>query len=245
MDLGRVSLCVVLGVAGCGSATVSPTRGVGPAEVDYPDQWYPLDDPSAIGRDHSGHGIDALPVGLSVLPDATRGRAAHFDSGALVIVPQMQRDFTIAFWLKTNQDGPTGNGWTTGPRIVNADVSGVRLDFGLSLDLDKLAMGAGNPGDPTADATALNSQRSVVDGNWHHVAIQRDGLQGIWRIFVDGTLDASRNGAVGALTLPELISFGDLGNTSPATPGLQADISDARLYSRVLGSAGIAFLATQ
>ncbi len=91
--------------------------------------------------------------------------------------------------------GPDSTSWSSGPRIINADLPGAYLDFDLSLALDKLAMGCGNPGDAEADANALRAHQA-------------------------------------------------LGDTSPPTPALQAEISDARVYSRVLSAKAIAFLAT-
>jgi hypothetical protein len=245
MDLRRILLSAALSALGCGSPTVAATRQVGPAEVDFPDEWYPLSDTAAIGRDQSGMQRDALPLGISEISDALRGPVARFDGGALLLAPIMKEDFTISFYLKTSQEGPDSQFWVDGPRLINGDVPGVHLDFDLSILLNKLALGSGTPGDPTLDSTGLLSQRSVVDGSWHHVAITRAGALGLSSIFVDGLLDATRTGATGPLTLPETISFGALASTSPAPPPLQAEISDARLYSRVLSPAGIAFLATQ
>jgi hypothetical protein len=244
MDLRRIVFAAALSALGCGSSTVAATQQIGPSEVDFPDEWYPLDDAGAIGRDQSGKQRDALPIAVSGTSDATRGDVALFDGGALLIAPVMKEDFTIAFYLRTSQQGPNSTFWVDGPRLINADLPGARLDFNLSILLDKLALGAGTPGDATLDSTALLSQRSVVDGSWHHVAISRSGEQGLWSIFVDGMPDATRVGATGPLTIPQTISFGALANTSPAPPPLQAEISDARLYSRVLSSTGIAFLAT-
>lgn len=249
VDLRGLSVYAAMLVQGCGASTIYATSTVGPTEVDDPVAWYRMDDPAAIGHDSSGHGRDALPVYVSVIPDAVRGQVASFDgtvgSPALVFVPAFQSDFTVSLWLKTSQLGPDETAWADGPRIINADLSGVHLDFALSLGLDKLAEGTGTPGNATEDDTALKSQRTVVDGTWHHVALTRDGTQGIWGMFVDGLPDSTRNGVAGPLTLPETISFGDLGDTDPSTPALEAELSDARWYDRVLSAAGIGFLATQ
>ena len=245
VTLGRCLAGFGLCLLGCGPATVSATEPIGPAEVDHPDQWYPLSDPNQIGLDYSGNQRAALPVGIVSTEDTARGRAALFNGGGLAFAPQMKQDFTIGFWFKGSQLGPDVTSWSSGPRIINADLPGVHLDFNLSLALDKLAMGCGNPGDAAADAAALKSQHSVADGHWHHVAIARNAQLGAWSLYVDGVLDAARVGATGDLTLPASISFGVLGDTNPRTPALQAEISDARIYSRVLSANAIAFLATQ
>jgi Concanavalin A-like lectin/glucanases superfamily len=236
------SLCAA---SACGPVTVYPTRQIGPAEADYPVAWYLLDDPAAMGRDHSGYGRDALPVGIAVSPDPTRGSVAHFDGGSFIAVPTISHDLTITFFLKTSTEGPEQTGWVNGPRIIDADVAGLHPDFGVGVALDRIALGAGYPDDATVDNTSLKSQHVVVDGLWHHVAITRDGDSGIWQLYIDGVLDGTKTGVTGDLTLPKTITVGGLGNTAPASPPLRADLSDLRFYDRTLGAATIAFLATQ
>ena len=230
--------------AACG-VDLRATEEAGPTEVEKPDQWFPMNDAANLGRDISGNARHGLAVALSAVTDASRGQVARFADSALVFVPVMKQDFTISLWVKTEQLGPAGDFWSDGPRIFNGDISGVHLDFSLALLLDKAALGAGMPDDSDADKLALKSARSVVDGAWHHLAITRDGERGLWSLFVDGELDTSRSGATGPLVLPDSVSFGVLGETDPKTPPLEADLSDARLYSRALSAEAVAFLATR
>lgn len=58
-------------------------------------------------------------------------------------------------------------------------------------------------------------------------------------------MDAERTAPPGDLVLPKVFTLGDLGNTSPTSPPLKADLSDVRFYNRALSAAGIAYLGTQ
>lgn len=131
-----------------------------------------------------------------------------------------------------------------GPRIIDADVSGLALDFGLSLSLDKLAFGVGDPDDLTRDQTSMKSLRGVVDDQWHHIAITRDGQTGSRQIFVDGLLDSEQPALPGDLVLPATIKIGQLAPTVPPSPPLRARLSDLRFFDAVLAPPVIALLAT-
>jgi hypothetical protein len=236
---------VLFSSAGCGLQTIEPTPRVGPPEVDRPVEWFPLNDPMAIGRDHSGNGRDALVLGVVLVPDTVRGYAARMDAGSLAVLPAISRTLSVTLWVKTTVSGPDQTGWINGPRIVDADIGGLHSDFGLGLALDRLAVGIGVPDDSNADNMSLKSQRAVVDGTWHHVGITRNGDSGMWQLFVDGVLDGSKTSGAGDLMLPKTIALGGTGNSTPASPQLKADLSDVRFYDRVLSAAAIAFLATR
>lgn len=169
-----VGLLTGLPLIGCWNADIGATKAPGPPEVDRPTAWYRFDDPTALGSDSSGRHWDAVAVKMLTVKDPERSGVVHFDSSALIFLPTVQRDFTVSLWIKTQQLGPDQQAWTSGARIVDADVSGVRLDFGLALTVDKLAYGIGTPGDGSADSMSLKSQRGVSDGMWHHVAIVRN-----------------------------------------------------------------------
>lgn len=103
-------------------------------------------------------------------------------------------DFTIELWIKGRLgDNPaagcsTGDAaWITGHVVVDRDVygDGDRGDFGLSLLGGRVAWGASRGG---AGATVCGS-RTVLDGEWHHVAVTRAAATGRLQVWVDGQLD--------------------------------------------------------
>jgi Concanavalin A-like lectin/glucanases superfamily len=237
---------ILLVGAACADQTIPATTNHGPTELDRPSAWYPLDQAPRVGRDRaSATRPDALATNVEIVSDPERGSVAQFNGGALVLLPRVHRDFTVAFWLQTTQQGPKQMGWVVGPRLIDADYPGLALDFGVSLSLDKLAFGVGDPNDTPKDQTAMQSQRPVVDGLWHHVAVTRDGTTGLRQIFIDGTLDNEAPALPGELKLPPTVLVGQRIPTIPPSPILHAKLSDLRFFDRVVSAAAIAFLATQ
>ncbi|MEA2698992.1 MAG: hypothetical protein QOI66_3263 [Myxococcales bacterium] len=232
--------------ASCADQTIQGTIDHGPVELDRPAAWYPLDQTTRLGRDRAdGNRPDALATNVQVVSDPQRGPVVQINGGVLVLLPAVHKDFTVAFWLNTTQQGPRQMGWVMGPRLIDADVSGLALDFGVSLSLDKLAFGVGDPKDLPKDQTAMQSLRTVVDGHWHHVAVTRDGTTGLRQIFIDGALDNQAPALPGELSLPPTILVGQRSPTVPASPALRAKMSDLRFFDRVVSASAIAFLATE
>jgi hypothetical protein len=97
---------------------------------------------------------------------------------------EVKDDFTIEFWMKTSSASSSGTEWWQGEALVDASVTGVNNDFGVSLLNNKAAFGIGNP-----DQT-IQSVTSVNDGSWHHIAAVRNASTSI-QLYVDGILEAS------------------------------------------------------
>jgi len=88
-------------------------------------------------------------------------------------------DFSIEFWVRTDQ--------TTGGEIINQwDYSGTTTQWGSSnfeakLSTNKLYTRISNG----SSGVAVTSTTSINDGNWHHIAIVRDG--NTLRLYVNTT----------------------------------------------------------
>lgn len=244
----RAAAALTLLVAlGCEAGPLSATGTVGPASIDGPVAWYPLDGTAPLGEDRSGNHADALPMKLTAFDDPARGRAVHVNGGGMLMPPLLTRDFTVAFWLRTSQPGPDQPGWIYGPRLFDSDVPGSRLDFGVGLALDRLAFGVGNPDAASSaeDNLAMRSEHAVVDGTWHHVAVTRDATTGLRHIYLDGAFDSQAAAMPGTLQVPPYTGVGWVTGTSPTSPALEADMTQLVLYDRVLGEADIAALAAR
>jgi hypothetical protein len=112
-------------------------------------------------------------------------------------------DFTLEWWMKAlpgenasqavacNQN----DGWIYGNIVFDRDVfgGGDYGDYGIALTGGRVAFGlsVGNAG------TTLCGTSVVADGAWHHVAVTRRRADGLMRLFVDGRLEASADGADG------------------------------------------------
>lgn len=116
-------------------------------------------------------------------------------------------DFTIEFWMNaiasenTAQAVACGSNiaWINGNIIVDRDRFLQDRKFGLSIAGGTLVFGVS--GDGTGDLTICGII-NVLDGAWHHVAIQRRRTDGLMQLFVDGTLDAEAIGPDGDISYP-------------------------------------------
>jgi hypothetical protein len=117
-------------------------------------------------------------------------------------------DFTIEFWMKalaTENPAPAyqcGNtyNWIFGNIIVDRDRFQQPRAFGISLGNGRVGFGLIN-GNGTV-ATICGST-NVLDGQWHHVAVQRAVASGAISIYVDGVLDGSGSGPAGNISYPD------------------------------------------
>lgn len=117
-------------------------------------------------------------------------------------------DFTIEFWIRgllsenpsTAVPCGTGDGWIYGNMVFDRDRAepGGR-DWGVSLSEGRVAFGVTNR---AFQSNTLCGFTNVLDGDWHHVAVQRRESDGILWIWVDGSLDGTDWGPVGDVSYP-------------------------------------------
>ena len=116
-------------------------------------------------------------------------------------------DFTIEFWLKALRAENSaaavtcgaGVEWINGNIIIDRDRYNQERKFGLSLADGRLVWGvSGDDGELTICGTT-----DLLDGQWHHVAVQRRLADGEMWIFVDGKEDATGNGPDGDVSYPD------------------------------------------
>ncbi len=194
---------------------------------------YKLD---ANARETSGRALAGMELG-GVTYGAGRidGRAAIFNgTNAAIRVPaSADRNFTIACWVKSAATAPGGQ-WFQGMGIVDAEVGGVKADFGLAMVGSKAAFGTGGP-----DSTML-SAASINDNVWHHLAATLKTATGARRLYVDGVLSASGTGPAGVRTAPNSFSLGAIDGR---TGFFNGSIDEVRIYDEILGLQEIARLA--
>lgn len=146
----------------------------------------------------------------------------------------IQDDFSISFWLRTNQFAPGGDHWWYGKGLIDATATGVRNDFGIALLRDKAAFGVHSA---AAGDVTIQSVAAVNDGYWHHIAATRDSTSGALELYVDGVLEAGGIGAVGPLAGPSRILVGSM--NLAAGKYLRGYFDDIRIYDHVLISEDI------
>jgi hypothetical protein len=117
-------------------------------------------------------------------------------------------DFTIEFWMKgvasQNQAGAVACGaninWIFGNIVIDRDRYNQDRKFGVSVAGGRLVWGVSGAG--TGDVTICGSS-VVLDGLWHHVAVQRRHSDGYLWLFVDGALETQADGPNGDVSYPD------------------------------------------
>ena len=118
-------------------------------------------------------------------------------------------DFTAEFWVKgTTADntapavtcGPSA-AWITGNHLLDRDRFNKPRKWGVTLGAGKVAFGV-TAENASFDRTICGT-KSVLDGEWHHVAVQRRRSDGFLWIFVDGAIDAEFDGPDGDVSYPD------------------------------------------
>jgi len=155
--------------------------------------------------------FDGTTSGIGLRTDP--GSALSFDTG----------DFTIEFWIKGNSASQAAN---SSIAMAYASVSTFRyktlhiaVGSALSGTSGKLYFSPGQPGVSIYSNTSidrLTTPNSVLDDNWHHVALVR--RTGTASIFVDGVKVINSN--TGTWNITTYLSFGSIGANS--LPGASA-----------------------
>lgn len=195
--LRRVAVFVLLIVAGLFASAPAEAFDLGSCPQDIALYWR-FEEPSGTTFSDSVGGYDASCAGGILCPSSTTGivgNALLFDgSDDFVIVPAVSPalapfdwaagdSFTIEFWVKTNSASTcAGNQVMVGRDDPSTDLhwwAGC-LDGGTPAFFlfDKSNAGAGVVG-----------STDVTDGEWHHVAVVRDGSAGETRLYVNGVLE--------------------------------------------------------
>ncbi len=199
-----------------------------------PVAWYPME---GNIQDTSGNGNNATQVNnVSYVPGKIGALAAQFsgNGNSYAVIPlSISNSFTIAGWIKTTATGGVGNGqWWNGKGIVDGEVPGSVADFGLTLLGSTAAFGIGNPDTTITSTTAIN------DGQWHHLAAEWNNLTGVMQLYVDGQLQATAIGPVGARTAPPSLRLGSIQAGYPSG-FLAGTLDDVRLFGRTLSAAEV------
>ena len=184
---------------------------------------------TAVARDTSGNQATSIAVGVTVfndVPDTGSGFALRFFGNGTNDIDRVkirvddpatstpgppvdvgETDFTIEFWMNgLTADNPrpavscNNNGWIFGNIILDRDRYNQDRSFGLSLGAGLLAYGVTGQG---GAAMTICGTTGVLDGQWHHVAIQRRRSDGWMWLFVDGALQVQVDGPDGDISYPD------------------------------------------
>lgn len=117
-------------------------------------------------------------------------------------------DFTLEFWMRANASENTAGAvscganvsWINGNIVFDRDRFNQDRKFGLSIAGGRFVFGVSGQG--TGDFTICGTT-NVLDGQWHHVAVERRRSDGRMWLFVDGNLEAQGDGPDGDVSYPD------------------------------------------
>jgi hypothetical protein len=117
-------------------------------------------------------------------------------------------DFTVEFWMKalaSENRAPavvcgSNINWIYGNIIFDRDRYNQDRKYGLSIAGGRFVFGVSGNG--TGDRTICGA-RDVLDGQWHHIAVQRRRADGWMWLYIDGTPDAQADGPDGDISYPD------------------------------------------
>jgi len=175
-------LCALVALTvGVLSATVTAAPAaerVAATPAPSPTHWWTAD---KTGRDRAGTDDGQLLNGVTYTRGVS-GKAFHFNGQGSVVQfdpvgGNFGRDpFTIAFFIRTTSPLPQAI-WGKRPVCNAASFWDFRMtgnEWGVELDGDELG----------TDDTGVLGAPIIADGNWHHLALVRDGTSNT--IYVDG-----------------------------------------------------------
>jgi hypothetical protein len=135
-------------------------------------------------------------------------------------------DFTIEMWLRASRADNAASGahaaddqsWRDGNVVLDRSREAGAGAYGVSVSSGRVAFGTSTSKDVTIVGTA-----NVVDGAWHHVAVEYRRSDGEMMVWVDGSRDAI------GWTDPADVSFPDDAYTAETSCGPRCG-EDAKLY---------------
>ena len=175
------------------------------------------------------------------------GGALHFDNTdeRITMANVAPDDFSISFWMRTTRAFPLTANPPTGLAIINADSPGAATDFliagtqenGLSRISFQTGLGSGGANQ------ILHATSAVNTGNWVHVTCTRAKSTGEMKIYINGSLEATRTGSLATLSANPVLCIG-------ATPGnagtsYEGDLDQIRIYNRALSATEVTVLSQE
>lgn len=176
--------------------------------------------------DQTGNGHDGVISGATRV-SSPEGKALRFNGlDHFVRVPDSDlfdisnKDVTIAVWFNADQNQPYE--W---PRVMDHFIGGDN-GSGWWIGLDKAGeVGMFETRDSNNDYRGLRVEDSLNDGNWHHLAITKEGS--ILKIYLDGEQITGRENAVNLRDRDQDLFIGRSNNLRY---GFAGDIDDVRYY---------------
>jgi hypothetical protein len=241
LNAGQQYLLNVSTIESLDGSELPPTLQVNFAYLTDLELWLPLDEgQGTIAEDASGNDRDTNLNGGSWGPGQIAG-GLQFDgndylsTGGVDLSQWLGGTATMAFWINTTQVG-NNTAWQA-PGISGVEVAGGANDvFWGWIDA------SGSIRISAANGSAASSSVPVNDGDWHHIALQRDSSNGAVGVFVDGVISDTAVSTSGLMTTA-FTSIGRIEDTGGSPNHFVGELDDLRIYSRLLSEVEIEALA--
>jgi len=135
-------------------------------------------------------------------------------SGYGLVQQNVGNNMTIAFWLKTPSSG--GTAWSSAAGLVDGNSPSADGSLGAGLTSGTVAAAIGKQ--------VIASTAAANDGQWHHIAVTRNGANGQTLIYLDGTQTGSGTGPTGWLTKSKALTVGSLSSDNGILTGAFDDL---------------------
>lgn len=146
-------------------------------------------------------------------PNGRYDQALSFDglNDSLLLDRSISEDFSIGFWLRSNQTSGAASNWWQGAGLIDGNVLSPSNDFGISLGNNgQVLFGLGNSNGTSSTIKA----GAVNDNQWHHIVATRHKQTGAIKLYLDGTLAISGTGHLNRLDIPHLRIGAALNNSN-------------------------------
>lgn len=196
--------------------------------------------------DSSSFRDDGAVSGTTEWTDGYIAGALEFAGGRVTIPNHVGDDFTISFWIRTDEPFPTTDLPVEGATLFFSDAPFAAEEF--------LVAGTRSPGGvnrvnfqtgstETGNRVILQGGRPVTVGEWTHVAVRRIKSIREMKLYVNGQPDGFVIGGGEDLTLSPGIEIG--GTAAGASLPFHGALDQVRIFRRALPDAEIAALARE
>jgi hypothetical protein len=148
-------------------------------------------------------------------------------------------DFTLSCWFKTGAIQGGGGDWWQGCGLLDCEMPGDQLDFGMSMLGGKLTFGFGGltGGPPTWKS--IQSAGTYTDNVWRHATATRVSSTGAMVLYVNGTQIATGTGNQTGTTLNSAPNL-TIGCLQTLSNYFDGGIGKVLIYDRALSATEVA-----